>query len=140
MICSDNEPVVKKLDHAVALHREDDMVVKESSQSIGCNEHNHFLVGGMKLVLRIDMDNRFNNNFLVLHVMYTRILRHSGWLLNRFCVGRNGDITFQRCQGRICNGEMCDFVCILLKVLFPDGIKLDNQFCSDVWIGKTFEE
>ena len=46
MICNDNEPVVKKLDQAVALHREDDMVVKESSQS-GCNEHNHFLVGGM---------------------------------------------------------------------------------------------
>ena len=44
VICTDNEPVVKKLDQAVALHREDDMVVKESSQSIGCNEHNHFLV------------------------------------------------------------------------------------------------
>ena len=43
VICNDNEPVVKKLDQAVALHREDDMVVKESSQSIGCNEHNHFL-------------------------------------------------------------------------------------------------
>ena len=51
VICNDNEPLVKKLDQAVALHREDDMVVKESSQSIGCNEHNHFLVGGMTLVL-----------------------------------------------------------------------------------------
>ena len=134
VMCNDNEPVVKKLDQAVALHREDDMVVKESSQSIGCNEHNHKLVGGMTLVLRIDMDNRFDNNFLVLHVMYTRILRP----LNRFCVGRNGDTTFQRYKGRIYNGEMCDFMCVLLKVLFPnDGIKLDNQFCSDVWIGKT---
>ena len=92
----------------------------------------------MTLVLRIDMDNRFGNNFVVLHVMYTRILRHNGWLLNRLCVGRNGDTTFQRHKGRIYNGEMCDsFVCVLFKVLFPDGVKLDNQFCSDVWIGKT---
>ena len=101
MICNDKEPVVKKIDQVMALHREDDMVVKESSPSTGCNEHNHFLVGGMTLVLRIDMDNPFDNNFLVLHVMYTQILRHSGWLLNRFCVGRNGDTTFQRYKGRI---------------------------------------
>ena len=40
-------------------------------------------------------------------------------------------------KGRIYNGEMCDFVCVLFKVLFPDGVKLDNQFCFDVWIGKT---
>ena len=138
VICNDNEPMVKKPDQAVALHRENDMVVKESSQSIGCNEHNHFLVGGMTWVLRIDMDNRFDNNFLVLHVMYTRILRHSGWLLNRFCVARNGDTTFQRYKGRIYNCEMCDFFeCALLKVLIPDGVKLDNQFYSDVWIGET---
>ena len=91
----------------------------------------------MTLVLRIDMDSRFDDDFLVLHVIYTRILRHSGWLLNRFCVGRNGDTTYQRYKGRIYNGEMCDFVCVLLKVLFTDGIKLDNQFCSDDWIGKT---
>ena len=89
-------------------------------------------------MLRIDMDNRFDNNFLVLHVMYTWILRHSGWLLNRFCVRRSGDTTFRRYKGRIYGGEMCDFFeCVLFKVLSPDGVKLDNQFCSDVWIGKT---
>ena len=51
VIRSDNEQAVKALVQAVALHREDEAVIEEisvkSSQSIGCNEHDHFLVGGM---------------------------------------------------------------------------------------------
>ena len=70
VICNDNDPMVKKPDQAVALHREDDMIVKEPSQSIGRNEHKNFLDGGMTWVLRIEKENRFDNNFLVLHVMY----------------------------------------------------------------------
>ena len=63
----------------------------KSSQSIGCNEHDHFLVGGMARALRIDMEKRILvTTFPVLHAVYSWILRHSGWLLNRFCVGRDG--------------------------------------------------
>ena len=69
VIRSDNEPAVKALVQAVALHREDETVIEEipvkSSQSIGCNEHDHFLVGGMARALRIDMEKRFGDNFLV---------------------------------------------------------------------------
>ena len=47
----DNEPAVKALVQAVAVHRQDETVMEEipvkSSQSIGSNEHDHFLVGGM---------------------------------------------------------------------------------------------
>ena len=84
VIRSDNEPAVKALVQAVALHREDETVIEEipvkSSQSIGCNEHDHFLVGGMARALRIDMEKRFGDNFPVLHAVYSWILRHSGWL------------------------------------------------------------
>ena len=63
VIRSDNEPAVKALVQAVALHREDETVIEEipvkSSQSIGCNEHDHFLVGGMARAPRIDMEKRF---------------------------------------------------------------------------------
>ena len=80
MIRSDNEPAVKALVQAVALHREDETVTEEipvkSLQSIGCNEHDHFLVGGMARALPIDMEKRFGDNFPVLHAVYS-------WLLNR---------------------------------------------------------
>ena len=58
VIRSDNEPAVKALVQAVALHREDviEEIPVKSSQSIGCNEHDHFLVGGMARALRIDME------------------------------------------------------------------------------------
>ena len=41
----------------------------KSSQSIGCNAHDHFLVGGMARALRIDMEKRFGDNFPVLHAV-----------------------------------------------------------------------
>ena len=56
----------------------------KSSQSIGCNEHDHFVVGGMARALRIDMDKRFGDKFAVPHAVYSWILRHSGWFLNPF--------------------------------------------------------
>ena len=142
VISSDNEPAVKALVQAVALHREDETVIEEipvkSSQSIGCNEHDHFLVGGMARALRIDMEKRFGDNFPVLHAVCSWILRHSGWLLNRFCVGRDGYTAFQRYKGRIYNGEVCDlFECVLFKVPSPEEAKLDDRFRLGVWIGKT---
>ena len=142
MIRSDSEPAVKALVQAVALHREDETVIEEipvkSSQSIGCNELDHFLVGGMARALRIDMEKRFGDNFPVLHAVYSWILRHSGWLLNRFCVGRDGYTAFQRYKGRIYNGEVCDiFECVLFKVPSPEEAKLDDRFRLGVWIGKT---
>ena len=67
VIRSDNEPAVKALVQAVALHREDETVIEEipvkSSQTIGCNEHDQFLVGCMVRALRIDMEKRFGDNF-----------------------------------------------------------------------------
>ena len=97
MIRSDNEPAVKALVQAVALHREDETVIEEipvkSSKSVGCNEHDHFLVDGMARALWIDMEKRFGDT-LVLHAENSWILRHSGWLLNRFCVGRDGYTAF----------------------------------------------
>ena len=133
VIRSDNESAVRALVQAVALHREDETVIEEipvkSSQSIGCNEHDHFLVGGMARALRIDMEKRFGVNFLVLHAVYSWILRHSGWLLNRFCVGRDGYTAFQRYKGRTYNGEICDlFECVLFKVSSPEEAKLDDRF------------
>ena len=118
VIRSDNEPAAKALVQVVALHRQDETVIDEiplkSSQSIGCNEHDHFLVGGMARALWIDTEKRFGDNFPVLHAVYSCILRHSGWLLNRFCVGRDGCIAFQRYKGRIYNGEVCNvFECVL---------------------------
>ena len=105
MIRSDNEPAVKALVQAVALHRQDETVIEEipvkSSWSIGCNEHDLFLVGGMERALRIDVEKRFGDNFPVLHAVYSWILRHSGWLLNRFCVGTDGYTAFQRYKERI---------------------------------------
>ena len=117
----------------MALHREDETVIEEipvkSSQSIGCNEHDHFLVGGMARALRIDMKKRFGDNFPVLHTVYAWILRHSGWLLNRFCVGRDGYTAVQRYKGIIYNGEVCDlFECVLFKVPSPEEAKLDDRF------------
>ena len=142
VIRSDNEPAVKALVQAVALHRKDETVIEEipvkSSQSIGCNEHDHFLVGGMARALRIDMEKRFGDNFPVLHAVYSWILRYSGWLLNRYCVGRDGYTAFQRYKGRIYNGEVCDlFECVLFKVPSPEEAKLDDRFRLGVWIGKT---
>ena len=140
VVHSDNEPVVKEFAQVVALHREDETVVKEtsmkSSQSIGCNEHDHFLVGGMAKAHRIDMGS--GGNLLALHAVYSWILRHSSWLLNRFCVGRDSYMAFQMYKGKTYNSEICDlFECILSKVLSPDEAMLDDQFCLDVWIGKT---
>ena len=122
------------------MHSQDETVIEEiqvkSSQSIGCNEHDHFLVGGMARALPIDMEKPFGGNFPVLHAVYSWILQHSGWLLNRFCVGRDGYTAFQRCKGRIYNGEVCDlFECVLFKVLSPEEAKLDDRF--GVWVGKT---
>ena len=98
----------------------------------------HILVAGMARALRIDMEKRFGDNFPVLHAMYSWILRHSGWLLNSFCVGRDGYTAFQRYNGRIYNGEVCDlFECVLFKVPSPEEAKLDDRFRLGVWIGKT---
>ena len=130
MIRSDNEPAVKALVQAVALHREDETVIEEipvkSSQSIGCKEHDHFLVGGMARARRIDMEKHFGVNFPVLHAVYSWILRHSGWLSQSFLCWPG------RLQGRTYNGEICDlFECVLFKVLSPDEAKLDDRF---VWV------
>ena len=142
MIRSDNEPAVKALVQAVALHKQDETVIEEipvkSSPSIGCNEHDHFLVGGIARALRVDMEKRFGDNFPVLHAVYSWILRRSGWLLNRFYVCRDGYTAFQRYKGRIYNGEVCDlFECVLFKVPSPEDAKLDDRFRLGVWIGKT---
>ena len=84
------------------------------------------------------MEKRFGDNFPVLHAVYSWILRHSGWLLNRFCVGRDGYTAFQRYKGRIYNGEVCDlFECVLFKVPSPEEAKLDDRFRLGVWTGKT---
>ena len=141
VIRSDNEPAVKALVQAVALHRQDETVIEEipvkSSQSIACNEHDHFLVGGMARALRIDVEKRFGDNFPVLHAVHPWILRHRGWLFNRFCVGRDGYTAFQRYKGRIYNGEVCDlFECVLFKVPSPEKAKLDDRFRLGVWIGR----
>ena len=110
----------------------------KSSQSIGCNEHDHFLVGGMARALRIDVEKHFGENFPVLHAVYSWIVRQSGWLLNRFCVGRDAYTAFQRYKGRTYNGEICDlFECVLFKVLSQDEAKLDDRFRLGVWLGKT---
>ena len=73
VIRSDNEPAAKALVQAVAVHRQDETVIEgilvKSSQSIGCNEHDHFLVGGMARALRIDMEKRFGGNFPMLHAV-----------------------------------------------------------------------
>ena len=94
---------MKALVRAVAVHRQDETVIEEipgkSSQSIGSNEHDHFLVGGMARALRIDMEKRFGGNFPVLHAVHSWILRHSGWLLNRFCIGKDGYTAFPEIQG-----------------------------------------
>ena len=142
VIRSDSEPAVKALVQAVALHREDETVIEEvpvkSSQSVGCNEHDHFLVGGMARAPRIVMEKRFGDNFPVLHAVCSWILRHSGWLLNRFCVGRDGYTAFQRYKGRIHNGEVCDlFGCALFRVPSPEEAGLDDRFRLGVWMGKT---
>ena len=139
VIRSDDEPAVKAPVKEVALYREDETVIEEilvkSSQSIGCNEHDHFLVGRMARALRIVMEKRFGDNFPVLHAVYSWILRHSGWLLNRFCVGRDGYTAFQRYKGRIYNGEVCDL--FEFKVPSPEEAKPDDRFLLGVWIGKT---
>ena len=139
VIRSDNEPAVKALVQAVALHREDETVLEEipvkSSQSILCNEHDHYLVGGMARALRIDMEKRFGDNFPVLHAVYSWILRHSGWLL---CRQRWLHSLPERYKGRIYSGEVCDlFECVLFKVPSPEEAKLDDRFRLGVWIGKT---
>ena len=57
---------------------------------------------------------------------------------NRCCVGRDGYTAFQRFQGRIYNGEVCDlFECVLFKVPSPWEAKQDDRFRLGVWIGKT---
>ena len=102
----------------------------KSSQSIGCNEHDHFLVGCMARALRIDIEKRFGDNFPVLHAVYSWILRHSGW--------QRWYTAFQRYKGRIYNGEVCDlFECVLFKVPSREEAKLDDPFRLGVWIGKT---
>ena len=78
------------------------MVIEEilvkSSQSIGCNEHDHFLVGGMARALRIDMEKRFGDNFRVVHAVYSWILRHS---FSTVSVSAGTATTaFQRYQGQ----------------------------------------
>ena len=84
------------------------------------------------------MERRFGGNFPVLHAVYSWILRHSGWLLNRICIGKDGYTAFQRYKGRIYNGEVCDlFECVLFKVASPDEAKLDDRFRLGVWVGKT---
>ena len=134
VIRSDNEPAVKALVQAVAVHRQDETVMEEipvkSSQSIGSNEHNHFLVRGMARALRIDMEKRFGGNFPVPHAVYSWILRQ-GW--------RQGWLhILPEDKGRIYNGEVCDlFECVLFKVPSLEEAKLDDRFRLGVGVGKT---
>ena len=81
VIRSDIELAVKALVHAVALRRLDEMVIQQIpvKSSLSC----------AACGVLVDAQAQC-------------------WLLNRFCVGRDGYTAFQRYKGRIYNGEVCD--------------------------------
>ena len=112
VIRSDNEPAVKALVQEVALHREDETVIEE-------------ILVMTSQALRIDMEKRFGDKFPVLHAVYSWILRHSGWLLNRFCVGRDGYTAFQRYKVRIYK--------ISLNA-FCSRFRLQSWMTGSVWV------
>ena len=82
------------------------------------------------------MEKRFGGNFPMLHAVYSWMLRHSGWLLNRFCVGSDGHTAGTRAGST--TAEVCDlFECVLFMVLTLEEAKLDDRFRLGVWVDKT---
>ncbi len=86
--------------NAIVLHRDDETLTEEipvnSSQSIGVVERVHFFVGGAARALRAEVEAKYGKNFPLSHAVYAWILRHAGWLTNRFPIGKDGLTAFQR--------------------------------------------
>ena len=77
------------------MHRQDETVIEEipvkSSQSI-VEATNTIISSSVawRELYESTWRSASAGNFPVLHAVYSWILRHSGWLLNRFCIGKDG--------------------------------------------------
>ncbi len=85
-----------------------------------------------------DAEAKFGNKFPLSHALHAWILRHAGWLTDRFLIGKDAHTAFQRYKGKAHNGEMCElFETVLWKVPTPEAHKLEDRFDLGLWTGKT---
>ena len=112
IIRTDGEPSVRALAVAVAAFREEETVLemtsKDNIQGIGTVERGNFLVGATARVLRASIEEKLQWRLPMNHAVITWLVRHCGWLLNRFGIGHDGKTPYERAKGKSYRGEVCE--------------------------------
>ncbi len=103
IIGTDGEPSARALVVAVSAFREEETVLemtsKDNSQGIGTVERGSFLVGATARVLRASVEEKLQWKLPLEHPVINWLVRHCGWLLNRFGIGHDGKTSYERATG-----------------------------------------
>ena len=84
------------------------------------------LYGQIK-ALRLELLNRYNVELSVHSALFTWLVRHSQWLVNRYLQNSEGKTAFERRWGKRCNGFLCRRV-DLEKPCFSDAFSARARF------------
>ena len=148
---TDGEPAITALAAMVRTRRTRDgfetLVQKGprfSSQSMGAIGAAQKLFLGQLRTLRADIESRYKTRVLPDMAVFSWMVRHACWLLERFHLRSVGSTPFSECFGHSYRGEVLPFgECCLFR--FSTAAKRSNKtvvkktdlfFCKGVWLGK----
>ena len=95
------------------------------------------LYGQIK-ALRLEIEKRYGVELSVHSALFTWVVRHAQWLINRYLCNAEGTTAFERRWGKRYAGFLCRFG---ETVLFrkPHTVKGQPAFIPGIWLGKDTE-
>lgn len=140
---TDQEPAMLKLQMELMKYRHHQIVPqkspKYSHESNGLVENGNKLVHGQVRVLILQVEDNYEIILSSEHVIMYWIIRHSGFLLNRFGIKHDGHCPYYHIKGKEYNGLLVEMAEV---VWFKDSTvaaKAESQWQSAVWLGKDNE-
>ena len=142
IIRSDNEPAITAMTAEVGKQREEETVIEEiqvaNSRAVGVVERGNRTVGSLARAYRSAFDKNYGFQLMPAMAVTSWLLRHVAWVLNRYCVGRDGLTPYERYKGRPYMGEVCElFEKVHWIVPSAKEHKFENRTEVGLWLGKT---
>ena len=152
---TDGEPAIKSLVNFISVRRGEDSILSEtiartspaySSGSLGLAEACIRRGQNQMRVLRCCAEKRYQISLSPAHVTWPWLVRHAGWLLDRFSVRASGRTGFMQLTDSGYKGEIVLWLeCVLWRIPMPSSRSLkggarwqkaDSAWKPGVWLGK----
>ena len=150
----DPESVLKALADEIALRASADAIQLKveiaprfSSQVIGAVGRTQDAVEGHIRCLRVELETRLSREVTLSMDVWPWLVRHAGWLLERYHVNGNKKTAFEDCSGKPYQGEVMKSAeaALFRLAVSPSGRarneirqgRVDARFVRGIWLGKT---